>query len=168
MQNVQHINDDEELRKTAPLLYGIPKENSFSVPEHYFDSLSSVIQQRCIDESKSRSIQIFSLREIPSLQFFIKPKYALAFASLLLIAAFGISKFFFLKEDFSNTKFTAEQMVNTGFAQTLDEGVLTEALADNGYFDEEKNDEVQSSDNEQIEDYLIKNKVDVNFIINEL
>jgi hypothetical protein len=41
------VTDDELLEKSAPLLHSISKENPFSVPKNYFDSLPSQIIERC-------------------------------------------------------------------------------------------------------------------------
>ena len=48
MSKKQDIFEDEEsLKKNSPLLHSISRENPFSVPEGYFDSLPSEIIEKC-------------------------------------------------------------------------------------------------------------------------
>ncbi len=48
MSNKQDIfTDDESLEKDSPLLHSISKENPFTVPENYFESLPSEIIEKC-------------------------------------------------------------------------------------------------------------------------
>lgn len=47
--------DDESIEKESPLLHSIPKENPFSVPENYFDSLPSQIVVKCREEVVSKN-----------------------------------------------------------------------------------------------------------------
>ncbi len=54
MSNKTDIFDEEEsLKRDFPLLHSIPKDNPFSVPESYFDSLPSEIMEKCRTENKS-------------------------------------------------------------------------------------------------------------------
>ena len=47
------ISDDYEyLKEHAPLLVKIEKKNEFQVPNGYFDSLPSIIQERCIESNR--------------------------------------------------------------------------------------------------------------------
>jgi len=50
MSKKQDIFDDGSLEKESPLLHSIPKENQFSVPTDYFDSLPSEILEKCREE----------------------------------------------------------------------------------------------------------------------
>jgi hypothetical protein len=48
MSNISDIlSDDGSIEKETPLLHSISKENSFSVPENYFESLPSEIIEKC-------------------------------------------------------------------------------------------------------------------------
>jgi hypothetical protein len=48
------IEDDESMKNEAPLLHSISKENPFSVPENYFDSLPSEIIEKCRAEEEPK------------------------------------------------------------------------------------------------------------------
>jgi hypothetical protein len=62
-ENNEHI-EDEELKKTAPHLFGMEKKNDFQVPDGYFDRLPSEIQDKIIElennSLKSKIMQIFN------------------------------------------------------------------------------------------------------------
>jgi hypothetical protein len=45
------IPDDDSLERESPLLHSISKENPFSVPGSYFDSLPSQIMEKCRREN---------------------------------------------------------------------------------------------------------------------
>ena len=56
MTNISDIlPDDESLEKESPILHSISKENPFSVPENYFDSLPSEIIKKCQEQVVSRT-----------------------------------------------------------------------------------------------------------------
>jgi len=61
------LADDESLEKEAPLLHSISKENPFSVPENYFDSLPSQIIERCREKEVNQHGSLF----IENLRLFI-------------------------------------------------------------------------------------------------
>ena len=66
------------LEKFGSELSNIEKMNNFQVPENYFDDLPHLIQERVNNRSEKLSISsLFS--------FFIKPKWAIAFGSLVVL-----------------------------------------------------------------------------------
>ncbi len=48
------FQDEERLKKESPLLHSIAKENPFSVPENYFESLPSEIIEKCRTEAEPK------------------------------------------------------------------------------------------------------------------
>ncbi|HTA26883.1 MAG TPA: hypothetical protein VK809_03795 [Bacteroidia bacterium] len=55
MSNKQDIfTDDESIEKDSPLLHSISKENPFTVPENYFESLPSEIIEKCRTETQPK------------------------------------------------------------------------------------------------------------------
>jgi hypothetical protein len=64
MNNENNIlNEDGELKKTAPVLSGLKKENPFTVPEDYFKALPQIIMEKCQpnDAHKKWSWGIFTI-----------------------------------------------------------------------------------------------------------
>jgi hypothetical protein len=49
------LQDDESLEKENPLLHSISKENPFSVPVNYFDSLPSEIIEKCREKVEPKT-----------------------------------------------------------------------------------------------------------------
>jgi len=41
------VNEDEELKKMAPVLSGVNKENPFTAPKDYFEALPQIIMGKC-------------------------------------------------------------------------------------------------------------------------
>ncbi len=58
------LEDDKSLEKEFPLLHSIAKENPFSVPEGYFDGLSSQIIEKCRREQVAKSRWSVAIEDI--------------------------------------------------------------------------------------------------------
>lgn len=134
------------------------KVNPFKTPEGYFDALPTIIQQRILDQEKKK---ITVTAWIPEVIFRPSPKYALAFASIVLVLFFSIKYFTrTVKVEYVNSEPETEQL-DSFYLTQLDETVLIEA------YDEEQVTAENSKDNE-IENYLIENNIDLNLISEHL
>ena len=98
----------EDLNKIAPTLAAINKENSpFKVPENYFTTLPERIRQKTIDTKRVNK----SLLEW--FDFYLH-KPAFLFTTLLLLAVFIASVFFFNSLKIFNTEDEIKQFVFSG------------------------------------------------------
>ena len=77
------------LEKFGSELSNIEKENNFQVPENYFADLPHLIQERV--NNKSKKLDIGTL-----FYYFVKPKWAIAFGSLLF-AGYLIRNMIFIR-----------------------------------------------------------------------
>ena len=191
-KHINHHLTEEELEKSAPLLFGLKSKpnseigfqvpegyfdslpsdvmlkiesspdfeasqlaNPYKTPEGYFDSLPSIVQQRIYEQSKKKRILSGLFPQIFSNQV---PRFSLAIASLLLIVLFSIKYFNrTIKVEYVNSDQETEQLESFYLSQ-LDETVLLEAYSE----------EQVTSDNNEIENYLIENNIDLNLISEHL
>lgn len=181
MKNNQSIHNEDE--KLSPLLESLKDQQSFRVPDDYFEELPGVIQsqiQQLPDFEKSAVVNPFSVPEgyfeqlplaisnaieeqknpVFSLRTFfailLRPRVTVAFASLLLIFFFSIR--FFTREisvSAPATEFSMQDLDNSRVLDELDESTLMDLLA-------EQNQDISADDqNENIEEYLIDNDIDI-------
>ena len=177
---------DDELEKG---LSKLKKENPFTVPENYFDSLADNIQQT-IDalpnlEKTNPGVSGF---EIPGGYFdslpgiiqqriadhkkknifekwiviFLQPKYSLSLATFIILLIFGLK--YFTKStqtESSNDPLSYNEMINSGYISELDESILIDILED-----ENKNENVKEDNS--LEQYLIDNDIDISQLENRL
>ena len=157
---------DDNLEKQAPLLYRIPKENAFTVPEGYFNSLSSQIMEACRQSSKG------AIAHTTDTVFWLfRPQWVLT--TFIVIVALSL----FLRNG-GNTSGNYETI-----AASIPDSVLVQNLQNNiEYVDVTSLEEmtaqtqaapfsqqqVQDTTNKEILNYLINNNVDASDIENEL
>lgn len=142
--------------KDAPGLRGMKKENPFTVPEGYFDSLSARIQDR-INAPQPKTVweKLFQPLQRP----------AFAYASITVAMLICAGVYFNQKQNPVATKqvadvnITADDIYNSGIIYEYDESILTEVLA--------ANTNTQQSSTE-VEDYLIDSNTDESELINAL
>jgi hypothetical protein len=131
-----------------PYLGAISKETPFQVPEEYFNSLPYSIQQRLSEENKNIFEEWISV--------FLRPKYSLSFAFLVVLIIVGI-KFLYkpdIEERYSeHTIASYNEIRNSGYIADLDETTLIEMLAD-----AESN---SAPEDKSMEQYLIDNDIDI-------
>lgn len=105
------LNEDEELKKMAPVLSGVNRENPFTAPEHYFETLPQVIigkWQRSVT-GKERTWRIIAA---------YKPVMVVA----TVVVIITIALFFF----FANTWRPVQKNVADYSTFTQDEGIINE------------------------------------------
>lgn len=178
---------DEEIKKSAPMLSAMKKENPFTVPEGYFDSLESEVMKKIealpdfesvsgknpfavpegyfdsLPASIQERISSNSARRISLTAWITRPvpKYSLAFASIGLLLLFCINYF----TRTIHVEYAAQQRIEYGqldetvLAQ-LDESVLAEVFAEETAAAEEQD--------ESLENYLLENDIDLNSITEQL
>jgi hypothetical protein len=59
MEDKENIQDN--LKETAPNLYSINKENPFDVPENYFETLSDVLIEKCVQSEKQSTARVIHI-----------------------------------------------------------------------------------------------------------
>jgi hypothetical protein len=180
--------DDNDLRKIAPRLSELKKENPFTVPDGYFDSLSGSIQQQIQslpDFEKTAAKEQFKVPEgyfdsLPTIiqqriieerkkrfswgeivdGIFFRPKFALVLASVAILIVFSLKYF---NRPISVQPELAEvsltDLSNSLYLADIDETLLADAVA------------MQTSaadENETLKEYLIDNNIDINQITEHL
>lgn len=136
-----------------------PKENPFEVPVNYFDYLPSVIQDRIIEINNHEPWYTRILQQL------VKPKLALAYASVALLIIFGGYFFNSLNRNHSAVAMLGSKVEtnqNTISIEYIDESTLEDALTEK---EEPENKTVTVK--EQVINYVSDN-VDVNTLIGEL
>ncbi len=143
----------DDTRPIAPVLFSIKKENPFQVPDNYFESLPSIIQERCIASQPVRK---------PWYTFLLKPKISLSlgFALVLLVAGINFT-------NLNNTTPTAPQPLSqtdqAGFeVEDIDENILVDMIASTPALPK------QETENTPEEEYLIDHNIELSQLINEL
>ncbi len=149
------MKNDDEL-KDAPGLRGMKRENPFTVPDGYFDTLSSRIQDQ-INAPQPKSIWEKLLLPLQ------RPAFAYATITIVMFICAGV--YFSQKKNdvatpqVAEINITADDIYNSGIIYEYDEITLTELLAANI-------NTKQSST--ELEDYLIDSNTDESDLINEL
>jgi len=149
MKKEQNISDN--LENEAPFLSTISKENSFSIPENYFEYVPEVIiDKKMTDKSFQLSFEIFSWR-------------ALAPFIAVVIIFIAIIKLNITKEDNTLTYDQLSEYIITNNYFEFDNDMIYEAYAETIEIDEYINSETDEYIN-----YLIENDININSIIDEL
>jgi hypothetical protein len=181
------LNDDE-LENNAPGLSKMKKENPFSVPENYFESLADNIQQKInsipelerINKENPFQVPENYFESLPSavrekiagnkkknifedwISISWNPKYAFAAAAIIIVVILGIN---YLNRNIPLNKsenfVTNEEIQSSAYLADLDESVLIEQL-------EEQSMNSQVNEDNSIEQYLIENNIDVSQIADHL
>lgn len=144
----------DDLKNDAPKLHNMDKKNPFVVPEHYFETLSSRIQDRIALENK----QPQWMKIIKSL---LLPKVAIPALACCLMVGVGI-KYLVKPAAITVTEETAityDELNSTEYMNMLDEEQIVTALA------EEKDITTNTT---EIEDYLIENNINESELISAL
>lgn len=188
MESTEEHEENEGLKKLAPTLFSIHKPTRPSVPNNYFDHLTSHIQERITKQTKSPFLNLFLK--------FKKKHIAIGFASL------SIGAFILIKSQNSHSLIASDIFTDTAFVEIedmstsaiidelisfsleeeainlldhADENLVLAALDNdelfNDFFNSEAmNEELLSSANnnelEMIESYFRSQEFDLNFITN--
>jgi len=185
----ESFDSDNEMRKIAPRLSELKKENPFIVPDDYFDSLSRSIQQQVQslpDFEKTAAKEHFKVPEgyfdsLPTIiqqrildekkkriswgeivdGIFFRPKYALALASVAILIVFCIKYFNRpISVQPALAEISASDIDNSTYLADMDESLLADAVAVQTASGGEKD--------ASVEDYLIENNIDVNQLTEHL
>jgi hypothetical protein len=184
----ESFDSDNELRKMAPRLSELKRENPFAVPDDYFDSLSRSIQQQIQslpDFEKTAAKEHFKVPEgyfdsLPTTiqqriidekkkriswgeivdGIFFRPKFALALASIAILIVFGVKYFNRpINVEPVVAEISASDISNSTYLADIDELLLVNAVA------------LQISIEEKdgsLENYLIENNIDINQLTEHL
>ncbi|MCX6274592.1 MAG: hypothetical protein NTV09_05250 [Bacteroidetes bacterium] len=134
-------------------------ENPFKVPAGYFDSLPTIVQQRIIDlNAKGFTVTgwISGILSRPA------PKYALAFASVVLVVVF--STLYFTRTvsvEYATQQAPESEQLDAAYLQQLDESDLADLYA-------QQTSVVTESQDDGMENYLLDNDIDMNSITDQL
>ena len=180
--NISNYNS-KELRELAPTLSKIEQQNSFQVPDSYFDTLPTIIQERCIEKKRPM---------LPEwLQLILNPRVLAPVLIVIVLVSIGINFFisptpdpslregranlptgqagalnsFLIDKDalLSLAQLSSEDIyatIEAGDLHEIDEYLIVEALID-------IENEGEESDGEII-DYLMDNDIELSTIINAL
>jgi hypothetical protein len=180
---------DNELRKMAPRLSELKRENSFKVPDEYFDSLSRSIQQQIQslpDFEKTADKNHFKVPEgyfdsLPTTiqqriidgkkkriswgqivdGIFFKPKFILALASAALLVVFSVKYFSrAITVQPVVAEISVSDLSNSTYLADIDESLLADVVAVQTTSGGEKD--------ASLEDYLIENNIDINQLTEHL
>ena len=141
--------------EALPDLEKLNKANPYAVPGGYFDSLPTTIQQRIIEGKKKKSV----FGEWTTIAF--RPKYALAFAAVVVLFVFGIR--YMMKPSVlpkEENEISLEEIQNSNYIAELDESMMVEIL--------EQQNIAPGTNEDSLEQYLMDNNVDVSQIENQL
>ena len=145
----------EDLSKIAPSLSKIKKENSFKVPDNYFDDFPTIIQEK-ISTKPSFSFSKY-------LFFIFRPQFIAVFS---LIVIFVVSYSIFNSHLKTNT--LSSNDVAEYFEQNqsgYDEDLLIDVIVNDPNINISNNSD---KDNDEITDYLINNDIDYSTLVNGL
>ena len=142
------IDDFEETNAEAPILSNMPKYNEFEVPTDYFDELPSRVQQRIIDTKPSFS------SALEWLLLLIRPRFIIPVLTVAFIAVAGIN-FMNKNAELPKTELAEELSVEDQL-YNIDEATIIESLNADGGIE----NEATSTEDSNIENYLIDNGVD--------
>ena len=151
------LHKDTDLKKIAPILFSLKKENLYKVPDGYFDELPTIIQDRIIDD----------ILILPSVwawfkNIVLKPQFAFGSISILILTLIGW--LVFDNTEYHQAMLTSQDIAEVIYHQeieNLDEDVLIEAIP-------EENISNSANNQDLIIEYLIDNNIDENEIVNEL
>jgi hypothetical protein len=181
--------DDNELRKIAPRLSELKRENPFIVLDGYFDSLSNSIEQQIqslpdfdkVAESEQLKVPEGYFDSLPTIiqqriidekkkrtswgeivdGIFFKPKFALALASVAVWVVFSIKYF---NRPINVQPEVAEvsltDLGNSIYLADIDETLLADAVAMQTL--------TSGEENETLKEYLIDNNIDINQLTEHL
>lgn len=157
-------NDEfDDLKNDAPELFSMDKKNPFSVPEHYFETLSSRIQDRIALENKQpRWIQIA--------KSLLLPKVAIPALACCLMLGIG-TKYLLKPTPITTTDeiaFTYNELTSTEYLNQLEVEQIITALAET---QTAATAEVTTTDGAtvtEIENYLIDNNISESELIKAL
>ena len=137
----------EELKNIAPHLSQLPKKNAFTAPEGYFDDLPSIIQDRVIAQTKTKSRN---------------------FAPVLVFSALGVASvlcvlFFIGKSPELHTSISEQEAsayINENLEQEFDETLLADELITS------YNKTLSSEEN--LEEYILNQDIDEQLLREEI
>lgn len=155
MDNKNNIPD--KLENSAPFLAKIKKENHFSIPKDYFESLPEIISNKKLNNSILKNIfDKLSWR-------ILVPISSLAVVLLIILN---------LNRNEQKKELTSEQLsdiiINEEYTK-IDNYLVEDAYAE--ILEEEENKKTmntKTTETDEYIDYLIENDIDINVIIDEL
>ncbi|NOZ47175.1 MAG: hypothetical protein GXO79_10395 [Chlorobi bacterium] len=146
----------DDFKNIAPELSNIKKENSFKVPDNYFEDLPSKIQERIILQKKQSGYIYFLIK---------KPAFIISFSLILItliILPFTISHF---KKQANQTQLAYQniEVSDLEYFDINEDMLIDEISAENSKSYVSENDE----NTEAVINYIIEN-VDYSTILDEL
>ena len=150
-----------DLRKIAPTLFSLKKENNYKVPDGYFDQLPTIIQDKIIENSLlTESIWKRIYKAI------FMPQFALGSLSIATLVLVG---WFVFKEDFKPQQLSSQDIAEVIYHQEIDnisEDILIEELSEEN-ISTRKNQNI-TKEHEAIIEYLLDNKIEEAEIVDQL
>lgn len=153
--NKEYKSIKDELKDIAPGLADVPKKDSFTVPENFFEKFSVIVSDKVQAQKNKSWLDVL-------MQSVLKPVYALP---VVAVIAFGSYKYLQPTNPVATTEavVTVEDLSQDEIISQLDENIITDEVADLT-----TEDNTTSSETSDIENYLIDNNTDINTLANEL
>ncbi len=157
----QETHNDEDLKKLAPLLFSLKKENPYKVPNGYFDELPSIIQEKIIEDILVPD----SLWARISKAIF-RPQFAWSSLSIATLIFIGGLVF---KSEYKPEQISSQDIAEVIYHQEIDNMNETDLI---DAMPEEKvntiKTETNSKEHEAIMEYLLDNKIEEAEIVDQL
>lgn len=142
----ENINTDNELKQDAPVLFSMEKRNLFQVPDGYFDTLASQIQDKIQSETKASWIQnIFGL--------FLAPRILVPVAASVVILMFVLNNHQNKTLNGNKVEITYNDLAASDYLFSIDEEIISAELVG-----EENNSQ------NLFDEYLVQDEVEMELI----
>lgn len=158
MQNKDRHSDSEELKKLAPHLHEMSKDNSFKVPEGYFEMLPTAVAERIAEQPAAPGItSIFK-------------RYRTGWATGL-VASIALVVYLFNP---SEPDTTLSEVNSASFESYLENELIAEYSAEEleeeylALYEEKQETASQEDFDQELEHYLLEEDIDLELLIDEL
>ena len=108
----QDLHNDEDLKKLAPLLFSLKKENPYKVPHDYFDELPTIIQNKIIDDVLVPTSIWSQLMKV-----IFKPQFAWSSLSIATLILIGVLVF---KSEYKPEQISSQDIAEVIYHQEID------------------------------------------------
>jgi hypothetical protein len=154
-------SSDNELKDIAPTLAGLSRENPFTVPDHYFDTLHASIQDRISAENQPPAWVVW-------LAALTQPRVSVSLAAACVVLLFVVNNI----SDNSRTtqpvvalnEVTLDDLDVSGYLDAIGESEVVESYLTSGAGTADPVTDEQKA----LENYLLENNIDLSSLINEL
>jgi len=141
--------EENEMKNSFPNLSKISRENPFTVPKDYFESLPAMIQEQCVKSGYSLRNKIYVK--------ILKPHYIMMVSLALILT--GLMVYKPIEQHFSNHSISTNESYTEDYllnVENIDEDQIAEAISDDS----------NSVTSDDIVNYLLEDDLNNNDLIN--